>query len=379
MKIAIINLTRGGMSGGYRKYLLNIIPRLANHPDVDSLLCASARSLNVQDWFESLPNVKFINCRPYRFLLNSLDTELKQHLEKFSSDVLFIPTERYYRFNKVPVVHMVRNMEPFLSSINNNPFSEQFRNWVRSVDAKRTLKKSNRVITVSKYARAFLTNHLNIPAKKIGMVYHGIDSPENRNIDIPDIIPEARDGQFLFTAGSIRPARGLEDVLNALKYLSVNSSNFPILVIAGEHTPRMMRYRKRLENWIKVNNLSSKVCWAGRLNEQEMSWCYQNCRAFIMTSRVESFGMIAGEAISHGCVCISANNPCLPEIFGDTAIYYPHKNGKALAEAIQAVLSWNDQYRMKMSERARKRSREFSWDVTAQKTVEELKKAIEDF
>lgn len=364
------------MSGGYRKYLLNIIPRLANHPDVDSLLCASPESLNVQDWFESLPNVKFINCRPYRFLLNSLDTELKQHLEKFSSDVFFIPTERYYRFNKVPVVHMVRNMEPFVSNIDSNPFGERFRNWVRSVDAKTTLKKSNRVIAVSKYVRDFLMNHWNIPDEKIGLVYHGTNLPENKDLHSPAIIPKRWGGQFLFTAGSIRSARGLEDLLHAMRCLT-ELSTISGLVIAGEPGPRMIRYQKKLCDWTQIHNLSDRICWAGRLTEQEMSWCYRNCNAFVMTSRVESFGMIAGEAMAHGCVCIAAENPCLPEIFGDVAIYYPPKNGKALADVIRGILPWDSQQCQIMSDRARKRAAEFSWDACVEKTILELKKAVE--
>ena len=48
MRVAIINLTGGGMSGGYRNYLCNVVPRLAAHDDVDALLCATSDSVDVQ-------------------------------------------------------------------------------------------------------------------------------------------------------------------------------------------------------------------------------------------------------------------------------------------------------------------------------------------
>ena len=133
---------------------------------------------------------------------------------------------------------------------------------------------------------------------------------------------------------------------------------------------------KKLKNWVDTHNLSSKVCWAGNLNESEMSWCYQNCSAFIMTSRVEACPNIALESMSHGCVCISADSPPLPEIFGETAIFYPPINGKALAEAIQTVLASDSNLRNEASERARKQASKFSWDVCAEKTVAELAKAV---
>ena len=93
-----------------------------------------------------------------------------------------------------------------------------------------------------------------------------------------------------------------------------------------------------------------------------------------MTSRVESFGQIALEAMANGCICVSADNPCLPEIFEDAAVYYPPKNGKALAEAVLSVLAWNSHQRNEASERARQQAAKFSWDVCAEKTMAALAK-----
>ena len=378
MKIAIVNLSRGGMSGGYRKYLQNVIPRMAAHPDVEAILCASPASLKVHDWFELLTNVNFIDCKPYQLFGFRTDSELNQNLKKFSPDVVFVPTERFFRFNGVPVVNMIQNMEPFVSGIENNPFSERFKIWVQRIDAKKSILRSYRVIAISDFVRGFLIQQLNIPDDKIGLVYHGIDILGNKNFQRPASLPEDIEGQFLFTAGSVRPARGIEDALYALSYLKNECSNIK-LVITGETSPGMKKYRKSLESLIEMHNLRYRVFWTESLNEKEMGWCLQNCLAFVMTSRVESFGMIAGEAMAHGCICIAADNPCLPEIFSDAAIYYPPKDYKALANAIQTVISWDKNQRNEASQRARKRTAQFSWDITAEKTVSELVKAVQGF
>jgi glycosyltransferase involved in cell wall biosynthesis len=153
--------------------------------------------------------------------------------------------------------------------------------------------------------------------------------------------------------------------------------NIEGLVIAGETESRMILYRKKLEKWIKMNNLSLKICLAGKLSEKEMSWCYRNCKMFVMTSRVESFGMIAGEAMAHGCVCVSADSPCLPEIFGDAVVYYTPKKGKLLVKVIKSVTEWGNYQREEISKKARERTAEFSWDVTVERLLTEFKKAIE--
>jgi glycosyltransferase involved in cell wall biosynthesis len=376
-KIAIINLTGGGISGGYRKYLCNVLPRIAKHYDVEAILCASPESIGAQDWFDPMPSVRFVSCKPFRFLFSPRDVELLRELEEFSPDVIFVPVEREIRFKSVPVVNMIQNMEPFSNSFNENPSTEIIRLWIKYIEGKIALKRSDRIIALSKFVRDFLVKRWNIPNEKIALIYHGINAVRNEDGQRPHTIPKNWERQFLFTAGSIRPARGLEDELSALEHLSSQGLNMIKLVIAGEAGQKMADYQKKLKNWAQKNGLSDRICWAGNLNEKEMAWCYQSCNAFVMTSRVESFGMIGCEAMSHGCVCISADNPCLPELFGDAAIYYPPKDGQALAEAIQTVLTLDDNQRKTMSEKAKKRAAEFSWDVCAEKTVAVLAKAVE--
>jgi len=375
MNIAIIMKTRGGISGGNRKYLFNIIPRMAIHPDVETILFASPDSLDIRNLFKSIENVEFINCLPYRFI--NLDPELNKNLKKFSPDVIFLPIERYFRFNDIPFVNMVRNMEPLILPFGNNSFKQKIKNLARQKITKYSLKKSQRIIAVSGFARDFLVKYWNIPKEKISLIYHGIDPPRNKIGQKPKAIPKKWHNKFIFTAGSIRVARGLEDIFYALKYLSDSPWDMMGLVVAGNHNIENKTYQKKLMDMACQFGMSQKIYWTGYLSDEEMAWCYQNCQMFVMTSRVEACPNIALEAMAHGCVCIFANNPPLPEIFGDVALYYLPKNGKALAEAIKTVLSWNNHQRNNMSKCARRRASQFSWDLCVEKIIEELKKSIE--
>ena len=378
MRVAILNITGGGISGGYRKYLQNVIPRMAKDPAIEEILCATPPSINIREWFSFLPKVKFVTCKPYNFLHFSPDYKLKKVLEEFSPDIIFIPVERYFKFDKIPIVNMIQNMEPFVENIDVNSFTDKCRLCIQRLVAKRAIRKSDRVIAVSKYVREFLSNTWSISEGKISLVYHGIELPQLKEYIRPKNIPKDWEDNFLFTAGSIRPARGLEDILGAMKYLMLEKVNIKGLVIAGETESRMVPYRKKLKEWIKMNNLSSYIHWAGKLSEKEMNWCYKDCKIFVMTSRVESFGMIGGEAMAHGCVCISSDSPCLPEIFSDAAAYYPSKRGELLAEAIQTVLRWDSYKYEEMSERAKRQAAKFSWDVTTERLLAEFKKIIKN-
>jgi len=368
------------MSGGYEKYLCNVLPRMAKHDDVEAILCILPDSVNLSISFDPMSKVKFMSCKPFNFLMSLRNTALLQELKKFSPDVIFVPIERSFRYVNVPIVNMVQNMEPFVANIHGDPWGERLKKFIQSLVAKHAMKKADHVIAISKFVSDFIMTTYSISNEKNSIIYHGVDVKKIGDGYKPDIFPEGWYDKFIFTAGSIRPARGLEDLLLAMKHLASQGIDTVRLVIGGgTNGSSMIGYQKKLKNWIQTNNLSGRIYWAGHLNEDEMTWCYRNCNAFVMTSRIEACSNIAIESMSHGCICISSDNQCLPEIFGNTAIYYPSKDGQFLAETIQTVLTWDDDQRKIMSEKARRQAANFSWDICAEKTLAVLAKAAKNF
>jgi glycosyltransferase involved in cell wall biosynthesis len=97
---------------------------------------------------------------------------------------------------------------------------------------------------------------------------------------------------------------------------------------------------------------------------------------FLMTSRVEACPNIALEAMSHGAVCLAADNPPLPEIFQEAALYYRPKCGEALAQAISAALAYSPDEAEVRRVRAQQRAGDFTWEETTDRTVHEFHRAI---
>lgn len=377
MKIVVLNLTGGGMSGGYKKYLLNIIPRLAADINTDSLLCVSPEPLHVDKWFEPMRNVEFAICPPFRPFISGLNKKLRQRLEQFSPDVIFIPMERPVKFQDIPVVAMVRNMEPLVGHIDRYSLEEKMRRVLQYKTAKMAVENASRVIAVSQFVRDFLINTWHISGDKIGLVYHGLSPDKNIVSTRPKDVPFEWGGKFIFTAGSIRPARGLEDLILAAKDIILNSPGMRGIVIAGKAPADMPKYTQQLLKLIKSNNVIPYFIFTDEIGPAQMKWCYENCRLFVTTSRVESFGIAGLEAMSHGCLCIAADNPCLPEIFKDCAVYYRPKDAAGLACAINSVLKRGEVEKTEMSRKARQRAEEFSWEKTTEGLIKELKYVIE--
>jgi glycosyltransferase involved in cell wall biosynthesis len=375
MRIAIINPTGGGMSGGYRNYLRNILPRLAEHPDVEELFCITPPSVKLIDWVPYSRNITFADCRPYGLAsMFSVDRHLKSSLEGFAPDVVFIPMERYVSFNRVPKVNMVRNMAP-LKSLHQYSSKERLRHLVQRSVSRVAAKKANRVIAVSKFVRDHLVERWSLPTSKISIIHHGVTLPSVKH-ERPVAIPMGWEGEFLFAAGAIEPYRGLEDIIGVIKRCRDQCSDLKV-VIAGGARLEMVAYLQRLQDIVEANGLSSNVCFLGEVTEDVMSWCYSHCAIFLMTSRIEACPNTALEAMAHGCLCIAANNPPLPEIFGDAVIYYHPGDEGFLLGAIQQALHWDQKERNERMKRMKMRASQFNWDTTVDMTIAALRKAID--
>lgn len=376
MRLAIINITGGGISGGYFKYLKNILPRLSGHNEIKSILCAIPETIDIREELTGNQKISLINYTPKK-ISSDIERQLSSSLKNFDPNVLFVPVERPFRFSDIPIVNMVQNMETFIGGFSNNPFMEQLKCKLRLLSAKKALNQSTRIIAVSKFVRSVLYNRLKVPAEKMSLVYYGSQVPGLIN-QKPEMIPKAWENRFIFTAGSIRPGRGLEDLVMAMPYIDFIKNDIGGIVIAGKTDLHMEKYHKDLLYRIKENKMTDRVCWTGDLSESEMSYCFDNCKLFVMTSRVESFGMIALEALEHGCLCISTDNPCLPEIFSDAALFYPSGEPEVLASKIDEISCSDLNKTIKKSYKSRSRAAEFSWDVCAEKTVNVFESAIRD-
>lgn len=373
MRIAVINITRGGISGGYEKYLVNVIPRIARNSKIDEVLIISPINWNLYNEFSSINNINTFNYQPSKSVSWISNTKLlRQRLYDFHPHIIYIPVERYFKYGNLPVVNMIQNMEPVKEGLR-NPFFEMLRMKMRYLYLNKAVKKSDGVIAISEYVKGYLIEKLKISEDKIFLIPYGIEIPENNQDScVPRMIPEKWAGNFVFTAGSIRPARGLEDLLSSMKHLLYEKNSNVNLVIAGETVPNMKQYKKKLEDYVQNQSLHSNICWVDKLNEKEMAWCYRNCLCFIMTSRVESFGYVALEAMSHGCLSIASDNTSIPEIFGDTALYYAQGDAIYLSNIIMQVIKNDRQNYNQLREKAKERALTYSWDICAEKTVEAL-------
>jgi len=353
----MLNLTAGGLSGGYRKYLHRVVPMLRAEGTVRELLVV------VPPGHEQQPGVGAgaWSWQPGEHWRGY--PALRDRVRAWKPDVVFIPTARYIDC-QAPTVAMVQNMLPMLPPT----FRDGIPAWAKlRLDAQLARYASTtatRVIAVSNYVRDYLVQEWGVPSQRIGVVYHGVDI--SAPVDTPPSTAVLSGKPFVFAAGSLYPYRGIEDAIRALPLLESRTLR---LVIAGEGSAS---YRNRMEVLARQLAVTNRIVWLGQVDPTTMNYAYQQCAAFLMTSRVEACPNIALEAMANGARCISTTSAPMAEFFGDDALYYTPGDAPVLGRHINSVLAAPASVAQQRSLSAQRRAGEFTWEQTLDGVVTAL-------
>jgi glycosyltransferase involved in cell wall biosynthesis len=363
MRIAIVNVTRGTISGGYQKYLERVVPLLRADERVTRL-----------DVYMPRAAADTLSSEVSSIVPIGRDTwtrrELVRQIRERASNVVFIPTARWLRTG-LPTVVMIRNAEPLLGLIPANGLGENTRNVARYIAARQAARKAHGVIAVSDYIHSVVVRRFGVDESKVRRIYHGLDSP---SIGAQSKVPVR---PHLLVAGSIRPARGLEDVLRAVALLT--RAGRPKLVVAGSPDPQMHRYYHGLRRLTSQLGLIDDVEWRGNVERPELGQLMRDCAAFVMTSRAEACPNVLLEAMGAGCVIVSTTAAPMPEFLGDAGFYYGAGKFEELAATLDQVLSSSDKQVNQLAIRATERAMAFSWDQTSNDTVAFLESIVCSF
>ena len=104
------------------------------------------------------------------------------------------------------------------------------------------------------------------------------------------------------------------------------------------------------------------------LNDDLVCELYNKATAFIYPSLYEGFGIPLLEAMQCGCPIIASDIPSSREIAQNCPIYFSPQDENELIQAMDSIIKEDED-----SERLAHgydRAKSFSWDTTAQKTLE---------
>ena len=367
------------ISGGAVSYNRNMLPELNRlfEGSVDGHQLRILLHESQEPFISDIPGAQCIFVKGHRLTgVRRLLWEWR-HLEHVAqeerADVLFCPYQIGRSVANAKLVLMIRNMEPFLFQRYRYGLGSRLRNHLLRCYSARALRSADRVIAVSQFAKDLLTNQLSVLPGRICQIYHGRDTrltpTDNRSANWKLLSELGLKSDFVLTCGSLRPYRRCEDVISAFAKLKPGPTNGLTLIIAGSED--VARYGKAIRRAIAQSACGDSVRMVGHVSWEMMRALYQCCKVCVIASEIEACPNIAIEAMTSGCVIVASDQPPLPEMFHDSAVYFRSRNVADLADKMQlALLDAN--LREQLQTLALRRSQGFSWRTCAAKTFQAL-------
>ena len=363
MKI-VINALSARMGGG-QTYLKNLLAHLPEHPCLDILIYAPASLQLPADrrirrgitWWPTTNSI-------LRTLWEKFT--LPRILAAEKAQVLFCPGGVIA--SRVPAgcktVTMFRNMIPFdevaLARVPRG--LQKLRNVLLKRVMLRSMANANLTIFISDYARRVIEavgrvrNPVTIP--------HGISAAFRTHLLFlprPGWLPE---GEYLLYVSRFDVYKHQFEVASAFLSLPSDLTTRFKLLLVGEVDDVLV---SKVSELARVKGLTNQVLVVGPIAYAALPAAYHHATVNLFASSCENCPNILLEALGAGRAILSSNVMPMPEFGLDAVGYFAPTDPESICKELTRVLQ-NENYRNELAAAAGRRSADFDWAKTSQKT-----------
>jgi glycosyltransferase involved in cell wall biosynthesis len=276
----------------------------------------------------------------------------------------------------VPVVVSVHDV----SYLEHPEYFPRERAWQLQVTVRQTVRRAAKVLTGTEFSRLSILRAYG-------------DLHEDQVVAVPnaaatDFRPVAREGAatairelfaiaspFLLSVGDLQPRKNQIGLIRAFaRFVRAYPQFRHHLVLAGKDT----WYADRVRDAARESGVSDRIRFLGFVSDRDLLQLYNACDLFVFPSFYEGFGLPALEAMACGRAVACSNTSALPEVVDGAAILFDPYTEDEIVRAI-ADLLLDAQLKARMERLGLQRAAHFSWQNTAQKTLEVYFEVAERF
>lgn len=240
---------------------------------------------------------------------------------------------------------------------------------------KKTIKRADKIVVVSKFTADELTELYGVPREKIAVIYNGVDfnkyngSVARKKSDAVLGKRELRYGEYLFYLGTIEPRKNISRMIGAyaacVKRLKAEGRTVPPLVLGG----KLGWYYDGILERIKSEGMEEHIKLLGYVDEDEKPALYSGALAFVFPSLYEGFGLPIAEAMACGTPVLTSDSTSLAEIAGEGAILCDPLSEDDISDGMYRLITEPDT-RERLSKLGREQVKRFDWDASAEQLFE---------
>lgn len=251
---------------------------------------------------------------------------LKGYLHKLNAGVV-IGLNHHFPAGRTPQiiyhVNVLRFERPHKSIFSKGEMADRLRDW-RAVSA---LKKAQANVFESSYLEKLATTRIS-KINNPNLIYIGLESPD---FSLPSDYKKTSDPAIL-SLTSIQPHKDNPTLIRTLAVLkNLRPDVNWRLKIAGGMNPRAFSELNKLAETLLVSN---QIDWLGFQKHDKLATQATQSLCLISTSLVESFSMVALEAMSWSCPAIVCRTTSMPESVGEAGLLAAPGNAGDFASKI---------------------------------------------
>ncbi|QLG89662.1 glycosyltransferase family 4 protein [Chitinibacter bivalviorum] len=279
---------------------------------------------------------------------------------------LFHATDHFIpRLPKTPVL---ANIHDAVSLMRPDWVSGGWERPAKNLIVKRMLNWADHYLADSSAVVSDLASYVGIDENKISVVPLGVDSkyyqqiPLEKRADFFTNLGLPR--SFFLFVGTLQPRKNIGRILAAHACLDSALRREMPLVFVGKIG---WKFEKEL---IELRRAIDKrqAYWFQNVDDMGKQILLQSALALVFPSLYEGFGLPILEAFASGLPVITSNVSAMPEVAGDAALLVNPLDVEDIAFAMQRIAE-SPTLAFELSEKGRVRSREFTWQKTAEQTM----------
>ena len=209
-------------------------------------------------------------------------------------------------------------------------------------------RRARHIFTVSEFSKKEICTEFSLPQDKVSVVFSAV-TPVFRHVEDESLRKE----NYILAVSSMKANKNFGFVVKNFHRIAERVPGLKLYII-GDLESR---------SFAKVNfdalRANPSVKLLGRVSDEELVRYYSNARAFVFPSLFEGFGLPVLEAQACGCPVISSNTSSLPEVLGDSAVFFDPLNDDDFVEKVVSSLD------NPMKSKAAANVARFSWKDTA--------------
>lgn len=221
-------------------------------------------------------------------------------------------------------------------------------------------------ITVSEYWQKQLLSRHGLDSV---VIYNGVDTGRFGKTTLPR-------EPFILFVGGMEPRKGLEFAIQSLEILIKKGKDLKLIAIARPGF-KGVESRAWFDHLIERCGLGERVEIHELIDDEELTRLYATASVFFLPTRMEGWGLAIMEAMASGCPVVSTPVGGVTELVhsGENGLLIPVGDVHGFAEAIELLLE-DAAVRDRLCATARETVKRFSWDASAEKTIELYNKIL---